>query len=70
MSDWGLPEGKDTIYAVGQDAKGQNFRMTDSFEKFNVDNLEKFTNEFKDGSLKPYIKSEAIPESNDGPVKV
>lgn len=70
MSDWGLPEGKDAIHAVGHDTKGQQFRMIDGYEKFSVDTLEKFTNEFKDGSLKPYIKSEPIPESNDGPVKV
>jgi len=70
MSDWSLPEVKDAIHAVGQDAKGQHFRMIDGYEKFDVANLEKFANEFKDGSLKPYIKSEPIPESNDGPVKV
>ena len=37
---------------------------------FSVDNLEKFTNNFLDGKLKPYIKSEPVPESNDEPVKV
>ena len=39
-------------------------------EKFSVDALNNFVNEFKDGKLKPYIKSEPIPEDNDGPVKV
>merc|ERR1712168_732636 len=39
-------------------------------EKFSVENLESFVKEFKGGKLKPYIKSEPIPESNDGPVKV
>lgn len=33
-------------------------------------NLEKFTNDFLAGKIKPYTKSEAIPENNDGPVKV
>ena len=70
MSDWALPEAKDAVYAVGQNAKGQHFRMIDGYEKFDVANLEKFANEFKDEKLKPYIKSEPIPENNDGPVKV
>ena len=38
--------------------------------EFSVAALETFVNEFKDGKLKPYLKSEPIPESNDGPVKV
>ncbi len=32
--------------------------------------MEKFTNDFLAGKIKPYVKSEAIPEKNDGPVKV
>merc|ERR1719412_2384436 len=39
-------------------------------EKFSVDNLQQFVSEFASGSLKPYIKSEPIPEDNTGPVKV
>lgn len=37
---------------------------------FSVENLEEFVNLFVEGKLKPYVKSEPIPESNDGPVKV
>lgn len=32
--------------------------------------LENFLRGFFDGALKPYLKSEPVPESNDGPVKV
>lgn len=32
--------------------------------------LERFLLSYFDGSLKPYLKSEPIPENNDGPVKV
>ena len=35
-----------------------------------VENLEKFVNDFLDGKVKPYLKSEPVPEDNDGPVKV
>jgi len=39
-------------------------------DKFDVPNFEKFVNEFKNGDLKAYVKSEPIPENNDGPVKI
>lgn len=32
--------------------------------------LERFLQSYFEGSLKPYLKSEPIPENNDGPVKV
>lgn len=32
--------------------------------------LERFLQGYFDGSLKPFLKSEPIPENNDGPVKV
>lgn len=32
--------------------------------------LERFLQSYFDGSLKPYLKSEPVPENNDGPVKV
>ena len=35
-----------------------------------MDNLRNFAQQFVDGELEPYIKSEPIPEDNDGPVKV
>jgi len=35
-----------------------------------ADNVKKFVNDYLAGSLKPYIKSEPVPETNDGPVTV
>ncbi|XP_003967256.1 protein disulfide-isomerase A3 [Takifugu rubripes] len=50
-------------------AKGEKYAMT---EEFLPDGkaLERFLLSYFDGSLKPYLKSEPIPENNDGPVKV
>ena len=41
-----------------------------SLHPYSVDNLRNFAQQFVDGELEPYIKSEPIPEDNDGPVKV
>jgi len=35
-----------------------------------VENLSKFVGEYLAGHLKPHIKSEPVPASNDGPVTV
>jgi len=64
LNDWSL---QDEINIVARNTKGQVYKMN---EKFSVDTLQKFVNEFKEGKLKAYIKSEPVPESNDGPVKV
>ncbi|XP_065671417.1 protein disulfide-isomerase A3 [Hydra vulgaris] len=53
--------------AVAFDVKGSKFKMTTDFS---VENLERFTNEFKNQELKPYIKSEPLPVDNNGPVKI
>lgn len=37
---------------------------------FSPENLEKFVNDFLGGKLESYIKSEPIPTSDDGDVKV
>lgn len=66
MNDYGFMD-KDEVNAVALNLKGQVFKMAD---KFDVPNFEKFVNEFKNGDLKAYVKSEPIPENNDGPVKV
>jgi len=38
--------------------------------EFSVETAPKFVNDFLSGSIEAYIKSEPIPEKNDGPVKV
>lgn len=35
-----------------------------------IDNLSAFAKDLIDGKLEPFIKSEPVPEKNDGPVKV
>lgn len=35
-----------------------------------MENLDSFVEQLLDGQLKPYLKSEPVPTSNDGPVKV
>lgn len=39
-------------------------------EDFSVDNLKAFVQQYLDGELEIYVKSEPIPEDNSGPVKV
>lgn len=39
-------------------------------EDFSVDNLKEFVQQYYDGALEVHVKSEPIPEDNDGPVKV
>lgn len=67
MPDYGFEADSDDVNAVVFNEKGKVFKMAD---KFSVDALEKFVNDFKDGKLKAYVKSEPVPETNDGPVKV
>ncbi|XP_065060543.1 protein disulfide-isomerase A3-like [Rhopilema esculentum] len=67
IDDWKLDQTQDVLVAA-KNAQGEVFLLKD--EPFSVANLEKFVNDFVDGKLKPYIKSEPIPENNDGPVKV
>jgi len=35
-----------------------------------VENLDTFVEQLLGGELKPYLKSEPVPTSNEGPVKV
>lgn len=37
---------------------------------FSIEALEKFVKDLLEGKLEPYLKSEPIPENNDGPVTV
>ncbi len=38
--------------------------------KFSVDSLTEFVQDYLDDKLETYMKSEAVPQPNDGPVKV
>jgi len=67
LSEYGLDGSADKPVVAARDTSDQKFVMK---EDFSMDNLEQFVNDFLDGNLKPYLKSEPIPESNDEPVKV
>ncbi|XP_041464470.1 protein disulfide-isomerase A3-like [Lytechinus variegatus] len=60
-------KGEQAPKVVIQGSKGEKFVMS---ENFSLTTLRTFIQAFVDGELEPYIKSEPIPASNDGPVKV
>lgn len=51
-------------------ARDENNRKYVMKEEFSMETFEDFLKEMKSGNLEPYLKSEAIPETNDAPVKV
>jgi len=67
IDDWGFSGTSDDMVVAATNGKKQVFLMQG---KWSVDGMEKFVNEFLAGSIEPYIKSEPVPENNDGPVKV
>lgn len=70
LSDFGLEgtSGEIPVVAI-RTAKGEKFVMQEEFSR-DGKALERFLQDYFDGNLKRYLKSEPIPESNDGPVKV
>lgn len=48
----------------------KKFSYEGDVKSLTVDSLKSFIEDFKSGKLAPFLKSEAIPESNDEPVKV
>ena len=66
LSEYGLTGGEKPVVA-GRNSQDQKFVMKD---EFSVDNLEKFATDMMAGHLQVYLKSEAVPETNDEPVKV
>ncbi|XP_032479701.1 protein disulfide-isomerase A3 isoform X2 [Phocoena sinus] len=69
LSDFGLESTTGEIPVVAiRTAKGEKFVMQEEFSR-DGKALERFLQDYFDGNLKRYLKSEPIPESNDGPVK-
>jgi len=56
-------------FVIEDRQKNKNFVFPEN-ETPNTASFEKFINGYLDGTLSPTVKSEAIPEKNDGPVKV
>nr|CAD7411882.1 unnamed protein product [Timema cristinae] len=57
----------DKPIVFARNEKNQKFIMDG---EFTTDHFEKFLTSLKAGELEPYLKSEPVPDSNDGPVKV
>ena len=69
IEEFGLkvPTGKEATPVVGaRDADGKKYVMN---EKFSVEALQTFVDNFLEGKLEPHVKSEDLPEDNSGPVK-
>uniref|UniRef100_A0A3Q3EI53 Protein disulfide-isomerase n=1 Tax=Labrus bergylta TaxID=56723 RepID=A0A3Q3EI53_9LABR len=70
VSEFGLDGGSSEIPVVAlRTAKGDKYAMSEEFTRDGAA-LERFLDDYFDGKLKKYLKSEPIPENNDGPVKV
>lgn len=67
LNEYGYDYVGDKPLILARDEKNQKFIMK---EEFSVENLQAFVNDLEEGALEPYVKSEPIPESNDGPVTV
>lgn len=67
LTEHGLKAEGDKPLVAGKDTSDRKFSLT---EEFSPENLEKFVSDFLAGNLEPFLKSEPIPTSDDGNVKV
>ncbi|CAG4977504.1 unnamed protein product [Parnassius apollo] len=68
LNEYGMDFVKgDKPVVAGRDVDGNKYVMS---AEFSIENLLAFTKDLLDGKLEPFIKSEPVPENNDGPVKV
>ncbi|CAH2102160.1 unnamed protein product [Euphydryas editha] len=68
LNDYGIDFAKgDKPVVAGKDIDGNKYVMSN---EFSVESLLVFAKNLLDGKLEPFIKSEPVPASNDGPVKV
>ncbi|XP_015674084.2 protein disulfide-isomerase A3 [Protobothrops mucrosquamatus] len=70
LTEFGLDGSTNDIPLVAiRTVKGEKFAMQEEFSRDGTA-LERFLQDYFDGKLKRYLKSEPIPDNNDGPVKV
>lgn len=67
LTEHGLKFDGEKPVVAGRSAEGEKFVMS---EEFSPERLQTFVQQFLDGQLTPHIKSEPVPTSNEGPVKV
>lgn len=68
LNEYGIeftPSDKPIVTA--KNAKGQKFKME---EEFSVENFEAFLKKMQGGELEPFLKSEPIPDMNEGGVTI
>ncbi|XP_055319508.1 protein disulfide-isomerase A3-like [Sitodiplosis mosellana] len=66
-NEYGYDYTGDKPVVLARDERNQKFIMKD---EFSIENLKAFLDDLKGGKLEPYLKSEPVPEDNNGPVKV
>uniref|UniRef100_A0A672F776 Protein disulfide-isomerase A3 n=1 Tax=Salarias fasciatus TaxID=181472 RepID=A0A672F776_SALFA len=70
LSEFGMSGSSGELPLVAiRSAKGDKFVMSEEFSR-DGKALERFLQDYFNGKVKRYLKSEPIPEDNDGPVKV
>ncbi|XP_063715740.1 protein disulfide-isomerase A3-like [Symsagittifera roscoffensis] len=69
LGEMGIESSSEDVNVVIWSEKGQKFRMDPSIT-FSMEALEKFAQDYLDGKIEPYLKSEEPPADNSGPVKV
>uniref|UniRef100_A0A3Q3X2F3 Protein disulfide-isomerase n=1 Tax=Mola mola TaxID=94237 RepID=A0A3Q3X2F3_MOLML len=69
LSEFGLEPNSDAPVVALRTAKGDKYAMSETFTS-DGKALERFLQDYFEGTLKRYLKSEPVPETNDGPVKV
>lgn len=67
LKEFGMDGDLEGVQVNARDSRDRKFVMT---EKFSMDTFEQFVNDFLDDKLEPFMKSEAVPADNSGPVKV
>ncbi|XP_067631255.1 protein disulfide-isomerase A3 [Eurosta solidaginis] len=67
LNEFGYDFVGDKPVILARDEKNLKYALK---EEFSVENLRNFVEKLLEGELEPYVKSEAIPENNDAPVKV
>ena len=64
-----LEDGKWPAFAIQETVKNQKFPF-DQTKKITHDEISSFVQNFVDGKVDPSVKSEPVPEKQEGPVQV
>jgi protein disulfide isomerase family A protein 3 len=65
LNEYGYDYTGDKPVILAKNSLGQKFILKD---EFSVENLQKFVTDMQEGNIEPFVKSEPIPENNNGPV--